>query len=169
LALPKYDFETQLPFHPFPSIFAENTHHFAPYKNSLPYSPKKTPPLCSVQKLQHFSPYSSDIQSIQVSPNTTTSTNTQFHKLAATVHHSTLCSIRQRPTKHTSFAKYHDLDQYTVSQARCYDSPQVHPTPFPSFLLLSTRRLHWLFTYLDKTDMLYCKEHAHWRRTFLTI
>jgi hypothetical protein len=69
--------------------------HFA---HVLPYSPKN-PPICSIQKVQHFAPYSSDIQSIQVSPNTTTSTNTQFHKLAATLHHPTLCYIQQRHTR----------------------------------------------------------------------
>jgi hypothetical protein len=125
MALPKYDFETQLPFCPFPSIFAENTHHFAPHKKSIqrfaPYSsniqsiqvlPNTTTSIntqfhklaATLQTIQHFPPYSSDIrQTIQVSPNTTTSIQTQFHKLAATLHH------RRTPT--------------TLSRL-CYSSPQ---------------------------------------------
>jgi hypothetical protein len=81
-----------------------------------------------------------------------------------------LCSIQQHKTTHASFAKYHHFNSYTVAQARCYAPSQVHPNnPFLSMLLLSTRRSHWLFTYLDKTDLLYCKEHAYWRRTFFMI
>jgi hypothetical protein len=81
-----------------------------------------------------------------------------------------LRSIQQHKTTPTSFAKYHHFDSYTVAQARCYAPSQVHPNnPSLSLLLLSTRRSHWLFTYSDHTDLLYCKEQAYWRRTFFMI
>jgi hypothetical protein len=104
------------------------THHFAPYKkfNTLlhtaatykPYKFRQLPPPRLIHSstssqlrstIQHFAPYSDDIQIILVSPNTTTSIQTQFHELAATLHH------RRTPT--------------TLSRL-CYSSPQGACTGF---------------------------------------